>query len=571
MKFDSVGSSFRHITVILGIALLCLTSSGQATVLKSLRVASGLNLPVFVTSSPQSSATLFALEQHAGLIRIIRNGIVLPRPFLDIHDRVITTGTERGLLGMTFHPDYANNGYFYIDYDDTLGNTVISRFRVTVDPDSADPASEQVLLNIAQPYPNHKGGMLAFGPNDGYLYIGMGDGGSGGDPENRAQNDNELLGKLLRIDINHGQPYAIPATNPFVGMPGKRQEIWAKGLRNPWRYSFDRANGNLIIGDVGQDLWEEIDFEAASSLGGQNFGWRIMEGFHCFNPPANCDTIGLTMPIYEYGHNIGCAITGGYIYRGGVMPNLKGTYFFADFCANKIWSFRYDNGNIGEFAERTNELAPATGQPIASISSFGEDRDGEIHVVDLNDGEIFKIIPASPSAIGGIVTDDSGLAVAGAIVSVLNTAVADTTDSTGHYLLNGLGDGAFDISFTHFGFRDTTLFGVTVGVGDTVQANISFTTGLANTPLPFAFRLYQNYPNPFNTATNIEYDLGRECNTKIEIFDIRGDQAAILVNAVEPPGHHRVAWNATEAPSGVYFYRIVAGQYAETKKLVLLK
>jgi glucose/arabinose dehydrogenase len=571
MRFNLMRLSFRQISFILGMTIIISTINGQATVLKSVRVASGLNLPTYVTSSPQNSATLYALEQHAGLIRIIRNGVVLPRPFLNIHNRVITTGAERGLLGMAFHPNYANNGYFYVDYDDTLGNTVISRFQVTSDPDSADPGSEQVLLHIAQPYPNHKGGMLAFGPNDGYLYIGMGDGGSGGDPENRAQNDNELLGKLLRIDVNNGQPYAIPPTNPFVGMPGKRSEIWAKGLRNPWRYSFDRANGNLIIGDVGQDLWEEIDFEAASSPGGQNFGWRIMEGFHCYNPPVNCDTTGLTMPIYEYGHNIGCSIIGGYLYRGGIMPNLNGIYFFADFCANKIWSFRYENGNMSEFTERTSELAPGPGQPIGSISSFGEDRNGELYVVDLNDGEIFKIVPESSSTIEGMVTGDSGLVVAGVIVSVFNTALVDTTDSSGHYAINGLGDGAFDISFTHLGFRDTTLWGVTVGVGDTVQANISITTGIGDTPLPVTFKLYQNYPNPFNSATNIEYDLERECRTKIEIFDIRGDKTATLVNNFEPIGHHRVIWNAIDVKSGVYFYKIMAGSFAETRKMVLLK
>jgi glucose/arabinose dehydrogenase len=571
MKIKSKTARFSPIYLALGIALIFYPVISQATILKSVTVASGLNLPVYVTSLPQSAGDLYVLEQHAGLIRIVRNGVVLPRPFLDIHNRVITTGTERGLLGLAFLPDYATNGYFYIDYDDTLGNTVISRFQVTSDPDSADPGSELALLHITQPYPNHKGGMLAFGPNDGYLYIGMGDGGSGGDPENRAQNDNELLGKILRIDVNNGQPYGIPPTNPFVGMPGKRPEIWAKGLRNPWRFSFDRANGNLIIADVGQDLWEEIDFEAASSLGGQNFGWRLMEGMHCYNPSVNCDTVGLTMPIYEYGHNIGCAITGGYLYRGGVMPNLDGTYFFADFCANRIWSFRYDGANISDFAERTSELAPGPGQSINSISSFGEDSFGELYVVDLNDGEIFRVIPGVPGAIRGLVTGNSGQPIAGTIISIQHSSLIDTTDVTGHYTIGGLGDGSFDISFAHLGNRDTILSGITVGPGDTVQANIIFTTGLVDSQLPISFNLYQNYPNPFNTSTNIEYNLEKTSRVRIDIFNISGDKIITLVDSVELAGHHGLIWNAADVPSGAYFYKITAGIFTETKKMILLK
>lgn len=244
--------------------------------------------------------------------------------------------------------------------------------------------------------------MLAFGPNDGYLYIGMGDGGSGGDPQNRAQNDGELLGKMLRIDVDGGLPYGIPPDNPFVepGLP--LDEIWAKGLRNPWRYSFDRLTGDLYIGDVGQNLYEEIDFQPASSTGGENYGWRLMEGNHCYNPPSNCDPGGLIYPIYEYTHGgspFRCSITGGYVYRGNAIPDLQGTYFFGDYCSGQIWSFRYDGSSVTEFTERTSQLAPGGGMSIDEISSFGEDAEGNIYIVDLG-GEVFKVISCRGDANG---------------------------------------------------------------------------------------------------------------------------------------------------------------------------
>ncbi len=569
------GSSMLKVGAACAAAILISwNTTGQATDLTTQRVASGLSLPLFVISRPGDPGTIFVLEQSSGLIRIVRNGQVLARPFLNIHDRVSPDGGERGLLGMAFHPNYLTNGYFYLNYIDLSGNTVISRFQVTSDPDSADAGSEHLLLPIVQPFANHNGSMLAFGPNDGYLYIGMGDGGSAGDPLNNAQNDSTLLGKILRIDVDNGQPYGIPASNPFVGIPGKRGEIWAKGMRNPWRYSFDRQTADLFIGDVGQDLWEEIDFQSANDPGGENYGWRLMEGDHCYNPPVNCDPGGLTYPIYEYDHTNGCAITGGYVYRGGIIPQLDGTYFFGDFCSARIWSFRYDGHNMTEFTERTTELAPGNGQSIGSISSFGEDGYGELYIADLNGGEVFKVVPRNPGAVTGRVTDGANQGIPGAIVSVQRTGLQDTTGADGAYLLNGLGDGAFDLRFVHPLYKDTVLAGVAVISGDTTVANmiLSPQTGTSSdNQLPMSFKLYQNYPNPFNAVTRIDYDLGKASRVKINIFNVAGDRITTLVDGPQEIGNHQVLWDGASVSSGVYFYQINTGDFQATKRMLLLK
>jgi glucose/arabinose dehydrogenase len=379
-------------TLLLATFFIILSISNvQAIDITTTRVASGLTSPVFVTYPPGDSARLFIVEQ-VGRIKILESDTLHTIPFLDISSKV-TYGGEQGLLGLAFHPDYGSNGYFYVDYTDTLGDTRISRFEVSSNPDSADPGSEFLILTVDQPFGNHNGGMIVFGPDD-YLYIGMGDGGSGGDPQNNAQSDSTLLGKMLRIDVDGGTPYGIPVDNPFAGSGYPLDEIWAKGVRNPWRYSFDRQTGDMYIADVGQNTWEEIDFQSASSAGGENYGWRLMEGAHCYDPPTNCDPGGLTYPIYEYSHGgtpFRCSITGGYVYRGSAIPGLPGTYFFADYCSDQIWSFRYDGSNLTEFTDRTSELDPGGGQSIDDISSFGEDFYGELYIVDLG-GEVYKII-----------------------------------------------------------------------------------------------------------------------------------------------------------------------------------
>jgi glucose/arabinose dehydrogenase len=328
----------------------------------------GLESPVYVTHAGDGSGRLFVVEQ-TGVILIIRAGRLLPRPFLDIRGRVIAGG-EMGLLSVAFHPQYARNGRFFVNYtaDGASLRTVIAEYRVSAaDANVAEPAG-RVLLEIAQPYRNHNGGLNLFGP-DGMLYIGMGDGGSGGDPHNNGQRLDTLLGKLLRIDVDGAAPYRVPPDNPFVGRSGARGEIWAYGLRNPWRFSFDRTTGRLFLADVGQNQWEEIDLIQK----GGNYGWRTMEGAHCFNPPDGCSRTGLILPIAEYGREGGCSITGGYVYRGGRIRDLVGRYLFGDYCSGTLWALRDDGGRW------VRESLLDTG---LRISSFGEDQAGELYVVD---------------------------------------------------------------------------------------------------------------------------------------------------------------------------------------------
>ncbi len=358
---------------------------GQTGTLDLQLVASGLQSPLYLTAPP-GDPRLFIVEQP-GHIRIVQGGQLLARPFLDMTDRV-ASGGEEGLLGLAFHPNYASNGYFYVDYThlnnarDTL-YTLIERYTVSAAPDSADSASHKLILRIVQPYTNHNGGLVMFGP-DGMLYIGMGDGGSGGDPENRAQNPDSLLGKLLRIDVDGGDPYVNPPGNPYVGVANGRGEIWAIGLRNPWRFAFDRMAGLLYIADVGQNLWEEVDV-APAGQGGLNYGWPIMEGLHCFRPNP-CSTTGL-QPVLEYGHANGCSITGGFVYRGSQAPSLLGHYFYSDYCSGWISSFTYASGAVQQRFTWTLNVN------LGNVLSFGEDSAGELYVLSAG-GNVYRIAPA---------------------------------------------------------------------------------------------------------------------------------------------------------------------------------
>jgi len=352
-------------------------------------VVSGLQSPVHINHAGDGSGRLFVVEQP-GRIRIIQGGALLSTPFLDISNRVSCCG-ERGLLSVAFPPDYASKGYFYVNYTQQAGDTVVARYAVSANPNVANASSEEVVLTVDQPYANHNGGQLAFGPADGYLYIGMGDGGSAGDPQNRAQNPGELLGKLLHVDVESGtRPYAIPATNPYTQTVGYRGEIWALGLRNPWRFSFDRQTMDLYIGDVGQNAWEEIDFQPANSHGGENYGWRIMEGNHCYNS-ANCNQNGLVLPIAEYDHTQGCSVTGGMVYRGQTYARMQGVYFYGDYCSGNIWGLR------GEGSTWQSTLLLDTAY---SITTFGEDESGNLYLADYVAGNIYLIgdaIPATPT------------------------------------------------------------------------------------------------------------------------------------------------------------------------------
>jgi glucose/arabinose dehydrogenase len=347
-------------------------------------IAGPFALPVHVTHAGDGSGRIFVVEQ-GGTIRILDNGVALPSPFLDVSSRVACCG-EQGLLSVAFPPGFTAKRHFYVNYTRTQdGATVVARYRVSAgDSNAADPASEEVVLTIPQPFANHNGGQLAFGP-DGYLYIGMGDGGSGGDPLNNAQTPGTLLGKLLRIDVESGEvPYGIPPTNPFLGMAGYRPEIWALGLRNPWRFSFDRETGDLHIGDVGQGNFEEIDFQPAGDPGGRNYGWNIMEGDRCYPPgTAGCDRSGLALPVFVYDHSLGCSVTGGHVYRGSAFASLQGVYLFGDYCSGRIWGIR-KNG-----AGWDNALLADT---TLSISTFGEDESGNVYLVNHTGGDLLKIL-----------------------------------------------------------------------------------------------------------------------------------------------------------------------------------
>jgi glucose/arabinose dehydrogenase len=369
-------------TLAMAVVMLATTAAAQEIALKP--IASGLDQPTSIVNAGDSR--LF-ITQQTGRIVIYDGTRILPQPFLDVSS-LISCCDERGLLSVAFHPHYRDNGLFFIDYTNTQGNTVIARYSVSSDPNRANAASAQILLTIQQPFANHNGGQLQFGP-DGFLYIGMGDGGSGGDPGNRAQSLNTLLGKLLRIDVDNTNTYRVPPSNPFVNRAGALPEIWAYGFRNPWRFSFDRETGDLWIGDVGQNTFEEVDLQSVTSIGGENYGWRLMEGFHCFTPSTNCNDGTLTLPVVEYSHaDSSCSITGGYRYRGTQSPRLLGVYFYGDFCTGKIWGLS-QNAN-GTF---TSRLLIDT---ALSITTFGEDANGELYVDDYGTGVVYAITDAVP-------------------------------------------------------------------------------------------------------------------------------------------------------------------------------
>lgn len=336
-------------------------------------VISGLDNPEGLVNAGDGSGRLFIVEQ-TGLIRILKDGALFPTPFLDLTQKVICCG-ERGLLGLAFHPNYVENGYFYVDYTEEVNAklyTMIARYSVSAsDPNQADPGSEMPMLHILQPFKNHNGGELQFGP-EGYLYIGMGDGGSAGDPDGNGQNLQTLLGKILRIDVDHNEPYAIPPENPYAN-GGGLWEIWAYGFRNPWRFSFDKLTGDLYIGDVGQDAWEEIDYLPADSPGGENFGWNFYEGNHPYrgSPPLGA---GFVTPVAEYGHELGISVTGGFVYRGKNLPAWMGVYLYGDYGSGRVWGLLHlPDGNW------QNSLMFDTD---TNISSFGVDENGEIYLVD---------------------------------------------------------------------------------------------------------------------------------------------------------------------------------------------
>ena len=348
----------------------------------------GFDDPVHVTNAGDGTGRLFVVEKP-GWVWIVQFGEELPEPFLDIRDVVGDSSQEQGLLSIAFHPDFKANGVFYVNYTDLGGDTAIARYRAVTEENQADADSGLVLLRIEQPFRNHNGGHLAFGP-DGYLYVGTGDGGSANDPKGNGQNLDTLLGKMLRFDVTDPDVLAIPPENPFLGDPAARDEIWAYGLRNPWRFTFDRETGDLYIADVGQNRVEEVHFVPRARLNGPalNFGWNVLEGSECFKR-TECDRTGLIEPVAEYGHDLGCSITGGFVYRGQERLALTGVYLYADWCSGLIWGLIADGGG--------GWLSGIVGKAEIGISSFGEDEAGEIYVTGMFGGGLYEVVAAPAS------------------------------------------------------------------------------------------------------------------------------------------------------------------------------
>jgi len=497
-------------TALLLASLLVLPADHARAAIELRTIASGLVSPVYVTASGDGSGRLFIVEQ-AGRIRIFSGNSLLPTSFLDIQSQV-RPGGELGLLGLAFHPNFRDNGRLFVNYTRNGPGgleTVISEFRVSSgNPNVAIRESERILLTFPQPFTNHNGGMLAFGP-DGFLYIATGDGGSGGDPLGNGQSLNTLLGKILRIDVDSTAPYGIPADNPFLDKPG-RDEIFAYGLRNPWRFSFDRATGRLFAGDVGQDRYEEIDI----IVKGANYGWNIMEGAHCFSPAANCNTQSLTFPILEYGHDLGSSVTGGYVYRGNAIPSLAGKYLYADFGSGILWALsELSNGQW-----RNEELLRTGG----NISSFGEDEQGELYVADYG-GSVLQIVSdgSGPvAAIGGTVNAASylyGPIAPGELVSIFGAGIGPEQGAIGEL------DSTGRIS--------TSLAGARVWFDDVAAPLVFVRADQINAQVPYAVA------NKTSCTVQVEYQ-GRLSNPLIiqvaaaspGIFALAGgrDQGAIL-------------------------------------------
>jgi glucose/arabinose dehydrogenase len=363
-------------------------------------VTAALAAPVFVTAPPLDTRRLFVVEQE-GVIRVIEDGVLLAEPFLD-HTAAVSCCSERGMFSVAFDPDYATNRRFFVYYTDNRGRLTLARFKTSPDdPNRAKPESRRIVLRIPHPgFGNHNGGQLAFGPDD-HLYMATGDGGGGGDPGENAQDPTSLLGKMLRIDVDVlRKPFrAVPPDNPNPAAGAKLGLIWGSGLRNPWRFSFDRANGDLYVADVGQNVWEEVNATSLAASRGANYGWDHFEAAACFEPPPPATTCPpraqFVFPVVAYSHSEGCSISGGHVYRGCRMPDLAGTYFYADFCTSFVRSFRgYTGGAAQEQSDRTAELAPGGGRTLDRIVSFGEDARGELYVVD-RDGELYRIVPGS--------------------------------------------------------------------------------------------------------------------------------------------------------------------------------
>lgn len=480
-------------------------------------VAGGFDRPVDIANAGDDR--LFIVEQD-GIIRIIgANGQVLSTPFLNIDPRVGSSGNEQGLLGLAFHPHYADNGFFYVNYTNNSGDTRVSRFRVSANTNVADPDSEKILLSVDQPFGNHNGGDLAFGP-DGYLYIGLGDGGSGGDPQNSGQTVSTFLGKMLRINVDSGDPYGIPANNPFVGQSNYLPEIWATGLRNPWRFSFDRLTGDLWIGDVGQDAWEEINYQPAGA-GGQNYGWRCYEGNVTYNTSGCQGLAAMTPPVAVYSHSgsVGCSVNGGYVYRGQDFPALYGFYFYSDYCSGRFWALA-PNGQGGWTSQEALNGANNT------FVSFGEGQDGELYVSALN-GNVYRVTDICGSV--NIGAEAVNVTCNGAADGAINLTVSTQASSVSYQWSNGavsedisgLTPGPYTVSITDSngcGFERSFQITEPAAISVSIQADGNLLS------VPDIFAVYQWFLNgqAVTGATQAVLTAAASGNYTVEVTDDNG-------------------------------------------------
>jgi len=513
-------------------------SHGQDLKLKSF--ANGYDQPVGLENA--GDHRLFVIEQ-AGVIQIIdSSGTKNTKPFLDIRAKVYNRGNEQGLLGLAFHPQYTENGLFVLNYTKSGGTTVIAAYQVSNDADIADPNSEKVLLEIDQPYANHNGGGIAFGP-DGYLYIGMGDGGWAGDPKKTGQDKKSLLGKMLRIKVEENGSYSIPKDNPFAGNSDYLPEIWAMGVRNPWRFSFDSFNGDLWIADVGQDKWEEIDFQSGKSNGGENYGWRCREGNHDYLPGDCPSGTVLIDPVYEYANNNseGCSVTGGYVYRGTQYASLFGAYLFTDFCTGNIWLTRKKNGKfnttlVDQF-KRNN------------YSSFGKDVNGELYLCERETGNIVKLVVSECKPIAhfnGI--QDSVVWIKG---SSLEAAKGNGFSYDWYLDGNSLNNSTNTIVPESAGTYSCIVKNLR-GCADTATLFIKSVVPTSTDMVSLGNASI--YPNPVSETLNIIIPRQWPSLDAIEILDLSGKQ--VLIRKSSPLMNKRVSLKVAALPEGNYLLRI---------------
>ena len=536
--------------------------------------------PLDLQHAGDGTDRIFIVEQE-GIIKVFPNSgsVTSAKTFLDLSN-IVSTGSERGLLGLAFHPDYTNNGYFYVNFtvNDPTTRTLISRFEVSsVNPDSADENSEVNLITFNQPDTHHNGGWLGFGPDDGFLYIATGDGGHAGDPDDNAQDVTNFLGNFLRIDVdsvNSGMQYAIPLDNPFYNSTGDTvREIFAWGLRNPWRNSFDPVTGLLWAADVGQNNWEEIDIIS----NGKNYGWRSCEGMHEYPPNTSpCDNPEYINPIWEYDHNEGrCSVTGGYVYRGQNIPGLPGKYIYGDYCAGTVWSLEYDG--INPTVNQTLLTVPA-----GFIVSFGVDQSSELYVLTFNPDNIYMFIndpvPVELVSFKGEYINSQVIITWETATEIMNYGfdLERSVNSNGWNKIAFIPGNGNSNSPKYYNYTDTDLksagvFKYRLKQIDT-DGSYDYSNEISvNVNKPDKFLLEQNYPNPFNPNTRIFYSIPAKAFVIINIYDVLGNEVATLINEEKNEGRYEVLFNANGISSGIYYYRMQANEFVDVKKMIILK